>query len=118
MGVLATHTSPKGIGIYLMIYNDIQIFIHGKQIIQINKRKARKLYDAGYETFLLPCKMAFNSRWKQPCGISKEVLTDEETLFDQWVNQYEARNCNSQTGQYTRFFIRAEDFDEFNAKNQ
>ncbi len=115
--MLDTLTSPKGIGIYLMIYKDVQIYIHGKQIIQVNKRKARKLYDAGYEVFLHPCKMAFDSIWKEPCEISKEILTDAETKFDKWVNHYQALNCDSEQGRYCRYFVRAEHFDEFNAKN-
>ncbi|TSA39043.1 MAG: hypothetical protein D4R64_00900 [Porphyromonadaceae bacterium] len=40
-----------------------------------------------------PCKMAFDSLWKEPCEISKEILTDAETKFDKWVNHYEAMNC-------------------------
>ena len=108
----------EGIGIYFMIYKDVQIYIQGKQIIQINKRKARKLYDAGYEVFLHPCKMAFDSLWREPCEISKEILTDTETKFDKWVNHYEALNCDSEQGQYCQYFVRADQFDEFNARKQ
>jgi len=101
-----------------MIYKDVQLYIHGKQVIQINKRKARKLYDAGYEVFLHPCKMAFDSLWIQPCEISKEIMTDSETKFDTWVDHYEIMKCDSEQGPYCRFFVRAEHFNEFNAQNQ
>ena len=88
--MLDTLTSPKGIGIYFMIYKDVQIYIQGKEIIQINKRKARKLYDAGYEVFLHPCKMAFDSLWKEPCEISKEILTDMEAVFHEVCKDFGA----------------------------
>ena len=100
-----------------MNYKDVQFFIHGKQILKINKRKARTLYDAGYEVFLHPCKMAFNSRWKKPCEISKEILTDTQTKFDKWVNHYEALNCDKEKGRYCQYFVRAENMDKFNYKN-
>lgn len=116
--MLDTLTSPKGIGIFSMIYKDIQIYIQGKQVIQINRRKAQKLYDAGYEVFLHPCKIAFNSLWKEPLEISREILTDQATRFERWVQHYEQLNCNSVMGAYSRFYVRAEHFDEYNAKHQ
>jgi hypothetical protein len=65
-GALGTLTSPKGIGIYFIIYKNSQIYINGNLIIKIKKRNARKLNDGGYEAFLNPCKMAFDSLWNEP----------------------------------------------------
>ena len=111
-------TSPKGIGIFSMIYKDVRLFINGKEIIQINKRKARRLYEAGYEVYLHPCKVAFDSFRKDPCEISKTIMDDQLTVFDKWVAHYEALVCNQDLGTRPRFYVRADLLDDFNSRQQ
>jgi hypothetical protein len=101
-----------------MIYKDIQIFIDGQQVIQINKRKAKKLYNAGYEILLHPCKMAFEGHWQRPSSISMDIYPTHENQFEQWVDSFEYYNCNSDMGRYPRYFVQARYLDEFNTRNQ
>lgn len=100
-----------------MIYKDVQIFIDGQQVIQINKRKAKKLYLAGYEILLHPCKMTFEGHWQRPGSISIDDDTNQENQFDNWVNSFAHYNCNPEMGQFPRYYVQARFLDDFNARS-
>lgn len=70
-------------------------------MIKIDKRKARKLYDAGRPFWIVPCHL------RPQCGIligscSFERMAD--ISFDDMVKSFEYYNCGNDTGKYAAFY--------------
>ena len=86
-----------------MIYTNEVIRIHNLHINvkQINKTKARILFDEGKTIYLHPCNMVINSVWSTPTGHNK----NGGYKFDQLVNEWKYYNCSNELGKYPNFFI-------------
>lgn len=71
---------------------------------RVSKKDARKYFKAGYEVYVLPCKVRFDlkSSFIQPIKISKE--THAQT-FDYIINAYSAYNCNNELGTYVSYYL-------------
>ena len=78
------------------------------RVRQINKIRARKLYEQGVTIYLQSCKMVFKSMWQSACPISKDRASWGET-FDTVVNAYTYYNCDNERGKYPCFFVKVED---------
>lgn len=76
---------------------------------RITKTTARKLFNNNVIIYLLPCKASLNSYWFSPYEVCKidMVLNDTFSSFDAMINSFEYYNCNSETGKYTAFYIKA-----------
>lgn len=77
--------------------------LYGEQITiqQVQKRTARKLFNAGEKIYLQTSNMAPFNIWAD----CMEVQKDEDVQnFDTLVNSYEYYNCSNQTGRYTHFY--------------
>lgn len=72
---------------------------------RIDKREARKLFDAGETILLVPSNMSFydNIRWSCAYTINKADV-DEFGNFDTLINSYMYYNCNNETGKYIKFY--------------
>ena len=73
-------------------------------IEQVQKRTAKKLFDAGETIFLQSCNMDPFGVWSTCHGITKE-RADGDT-FEAIVNSFEYYNCTAETGLYTTFYKR------------
>lgn len=82
-------------------------------MVKINKAKARKMYNAGFEIALLPCKVsaaAFEVHgWIRPITINFETSKDSINRFDRTVDAYQYYNCNAECGYYPAYYVAEED---------
>lgn len=86
--------------------------LYGKRVelIQIQKRAAKKLYDAGESVYLCPCKFAPLGVWNIGCAVSKDynghedVRVEDNKSFEHVVNSFRYYNCNSEAGLYITFY--------------
>lgn len=80
----------------------------GKNVQQVNKIKARKLYGQNVEIFVLPSNMSFDNMWMGPMPLQKCRKLERDT-FDDIIGEFEYYNCNNETGRYARYFVRCDD---------
>ena len=100
---------------------------------QVNKATARKMYRAGWEIKLLPCKVnsaialdpsAQGHFWVNPVSIKEDStapvqLEDKsfslcsDTTFDRLVNAFEYYNCNAELGYYSHYFVSESDYNTY-----
>lgn len=85
-----------------MIYKKFDILLDGKVLKQINRRKAKRLFEDGVEIFVVPCKMKLYSPWSEPMKIGEGAFVIR--TFNSFINEFEYYNCNSETGSYTHYF--------------
>jgi hypothetical protein len=85
-----------------MIYKKFDILLNGKVLKQINRRKAKRLFENGIEIFVVPCKVRFHSPWSSPCKTDCDA--PENKSFNSFVNEFEYYNCTNETGLYTHYF--------------
>lgn len=83
-----------------MRYSDEFITIGKKQVKQVNKTLAKKLYDNGKEIFLNSCNMRLNNMWTSPMPLNNS----NEEKFESVVNSFEYYNCCNERGKYANFF--------------
>ena len=80
------------------------------KLIQIQKRAAQKLYDAGESVYLCPCKFVPLGVWNIGCLVSnkynghEDVTVDDNKSFEHVVNSFSFYNCNSEAGLYITFY--------------
>ena len=83
-----------------MKYSNQYITINNKQVKQVNKTTAKKLYDSGIKIYLHPCNMMLNNCWMSPMPLDNTSGERFKTV----VNGYEYYNCNNELGSYCNFF--------------
>lgn len=83
-----------------MRYANEFIKIDNKQVKQINKTTAKKLYNEGETIYLNACKMSLNNCWTSPMPLDNKA----QEKFSTMVNEYEYYNCCSERGNYANFF--------------
>lgn len=69
--------------------------------IRIAKPTARKLYNAGMDVRVLPCKMPPRSIWG--VGITGNIHSHGE--FERFCNHFSYYNCTAETGKYPAFYV-------------
>ena len=79
-----------------------------KNYKRIDKRTARRAYDAGLTVHFCPCNLRPFNRYGfgLDMDINKEFYNCDFKPFDYIVNEYEFYNCRDmETGKYTAFYI-------------
>ncbi len=76
--------------------------VNGTRFIRIDKRAARKAYEAGKTVHAVACKM-HPGGWAGLCPLTP----GEETNFTDHVNSFAYYNCTWETGYYPHFYIPA-----------
>lgn len=76
--------------------------IETKNYTRISKATARKLYNAGEEICILPCKMNPENMWWKPMVL--QIDEENGASFDGVVNAATFYNCNYETGYYLAFY--------------
>ena len=74
-------------------------------IVRINKKQARKTYDNGLPVLFSPVNMDPLKRFCSLAIWESKDLDGQYNTFDALVNAYEYYNCNSETGNYTAFYV-------------
>ena len=83
-----------------------------EKIIRVNRKTARRLYEAGKTIYLLPCKMRIDNHWTEPAPANIE--TDGHGNFEKLENAYSYYNCNNEVGRYIAFFAEKKDLQDKN----
>ena len=88
---------------------DMDFVKDGKYYKRVNKARARKLYNDGIQIVLYPIEANPFSMWAGS-GYTINISNIDENdkyppTFDSIVNSFEYYNCNSEMGQYTKFYI-------------
>ena len=73
--------------------------------IRISKAAAKKLYNAGEEICMLPCKLNPENMYFQPMGL--QIDEEEGASFEGAVNAATFYHCNYETGYYMNFYKEA-----------
>ena len=71
---------------------------------RIDKRVARRLYDAGEDVLFIPCNMRPDNMWGLGIVENKNNIGNDGTDFDKLVMYYEWYNCTNETGRYVAFY--------------
>jgi hypothetical protein len=82
-----------------------------QDLIRIQKRTARRLFNAGLSITVCPNKYnVYNEFW-----CCKDTINKSETdlSFDQFINAFEYYNCNNELGRYTAFYTEKSVYDLF-----
>lgn len=75
-------------------------------IQQIQKRTAKKLFEAGKEIFLHSSNMRFDNMWQHPMPAQKNGYSFVGYSFEQICDSYECYNCDNERGRYIHFFVK------------
>lgn len=81
---------------------------NGERVIRVNKKVARKMYDAGKQVWLIQDMMRLVNAWQSPCPIDNK----SEREFDAQVNEFMYYNCDSERGRGVKYFVRQSDYDK------
>jgi len=73
-------------------------------IQQVNKTKARNLYNQGKTIYFQSSNLKFNCVWQSPMAASKDGYSFQGYTFDQVCNNYEVYNCDKERGKYIHFY--------------
>lgn len=73
---------------------------NGKVYKKVDKRVARKLFDAGGVVHLAPCKANPRVDWVGLISVSKELAG-----FDTVINEFEYYNCNTELGKRAAYYV-------------
>lgn len=76
------------------------IYYSNNEIHRVIKSDARKYYNAGFNVYVLPCKVRLDNCWIKPYCLPKNQD------FDKLVAEYSYYNCNNELGHYCSFFIK------------
>ena len=71
-------------------------------IKQIQKRTARKLFEAGETIYMQSSNFHPFGVWSQCIDIKKDINNSDS--FDSIINNFEYYNCSSEQGLYTTFY--------------
>jgi len=73
-------------------------------IQQVQKRTAKKLFDAGETIYMQACNMRPFGVWSTCYELNKEK--EGGSTFESIVNSFEYYNCTAETGLYATFYKR------------
>lgn len=74
----------------------------GREIQQINKTKARKLWEDGQTIYMLPSNMRVGNIWMCPMPTRK---TDDRWNFNLLCADFIYYNCDNERGKYIHFYV-------------
>lgn len=78
-------------------------------VIQIDKRKARKLWDKGVEIYMHSCRLGFDEPSQRPVVVGRNNIDCIGWKFDSIVHHNEVFYCDNIRGRYMHFFVKASD---------
>jgi len=74
---------------------------------KVNKPTARKMYNAGKEVYICPCKVNPRNNWGIGHFFQKEEGDGFEQNFDRLVSHYEYYNCQyNELGKYAAYYVK------------
>ena len=72
--------------------------------VQVQKRTAKKLFEAGEELVFCPCNMYPFGTWYPGVVIDTNRYNSEGISFESCVASFEYYNCGAEQGRYTTFY--------------
>ena len=78
------------------------------EVQQIQKRTARKLFDAGKSIFMMPSNLMFDCVWTTPMQTDRSRLGYHKN-FDSICDDFKYYNCDCERGYYIRFYVKVTD---------
>ena len=81
-------------------------YIQAEDLYRVDKRVARRLYNAGEDIWLCPCNMKPSHSWGMACLENKDFVGNKNHTFEEVVKWYEWYNCNTETGRYVAFYVK------------
>ena len=84
-------------------------------MIRVNKSTARKMFYAGHEIIIAPCKanMMFLGWSYWHTYRNNDNLDSSSKRFEELVNSHEYYNCNNELGKYSKFFVSEHAFKKY-----
>lgn len=76
-------------------------------LIRINKRLARRLYNQNIEIIFTPCKLTPKTFW------NNGIIPLQGYDFTKICAELEYYNCNNEAGKYLSYYVHADDLDNF-----
>ena len=73
-----------------------------KNLIRVNKKVARKLYNLGLEVGLCPCNANPESPWWLMSFVNNNSY---DYTFDEVVDKFAWYNCNNELGRYVAYYV-------------
>lgn len=77
----------------------------GRNIRQVNKTIAKKIYESGGVVYLLASNLDFDNNMSSPQKISKAGQQHAGYDFEQIISNYIAFNCDTIRGRYVNYFV-------------
>ena len=77
----------------------------GRNIRQVNKTIAKKIYESGGKVYLLSSKLEFDNKVNRPQETIKEGQQDAVYEFNQKIDKYILLNCDSVRWRYVNNFV-------------
>lgn len=77
----------------------------GRNIRQVNKTIAKKIYESGGMVYLLASNLEFDNKVNRPQETSKDGIQYAGLDFDQIISNYIAFNCDTIRGRYVNYFV-------------
>lgn len=89
-----------------MRYSNQLLPFNGKNLKQVNKTRAKKIYESGKDIGFLSSNMIYDNCW-QPVNffnIDSFLESEKDNAFNILVNEYSYYNCDAERGNYIQFF--------------
>ena len=77
----------------------------GRNIRQVNKTIAKKIYESGGTVYLLSSNLEFNNNITKPQVTQKDGQQYAGYEFGQIIDKYILLNCDSVRGRYVNYFV-------------
>lgn len=77
----------------------------GRNIRQVNKTSAKKIFASGGKVYLLASNMRFDNIWQRPVEVQKDGQQSAGYEFEQIIDNYMAFNCDTIRGRYVNYFV-------------
>lgn len=77
----------------------------GRNIRQVNKTIAKKIYESGGIIYLLSSNLEFDNKMNSPQETRKDGQQFAGLDFDQIIGNYIAFNCDTIRGRYVNYFV-------------
>lgn len=75
---------------------------YGNTWQRVNKHNAKQVFDTGESIVICAHKLNPFGAWH--CGV--HINKEEGYTFEQWITNYDAYNCNYETGYYPAFYLK------------
>lgn len=92
-----------------------------KDFEKVGKHIARRMYNRGYDVYLLQCNVSravyegvsHDYDWLEPVKISRVTCIFDMNKFDRSIREYIRANCSASLGYYPHYYVTEEDYNKY-----